>query len=195
MFSRNSFSYSLDIKQEMCSICLHKYKNVKRMKKNIECTLVLIKPDGVTKGLDKEVFARYRRAFLKVINCSDKITATGEQLYQHYEGIGQLLTRKGEAIFKETVDYMMSGPILKAIIVGEDAVQKVRELNGATKPWEAKKGTIRADFGETDPKGPIRNVVHPSATLEEAKEEIKVWFSKEELKKDLPNQYQEYYPD
>ena len=89
----------------------------------------------------------------------------------------------------------MSGPILKAIIVGEDAVQKVRELNGATKPWEAKKGTIRADFGETDPKGPIRNVVHSSANLEEAKEEIKVWFSKEELKKDLPNQYQEYYPD
>ena len=165
------------------------------MKKNIECTLVLIKPDGVTKGLDKEVFARYRRAFLKVINCSDKITATGEQLYQHYEGIGQLLTRKGEAIFKETVDYMMSGPILKAIIVGEDAVQKVRQLNGATKPWEAKKGTIRADFGETDPKRPIRNVVHSSASIEEAKEEIKVWFSKEELKKDLPNQYQEYYPD
>ena len=165
------------------------------MKKNIECTLVLIKPDGVAKGVSKDVFARYRRAFLKVINSGDKITATGEQLYKHYEEIGQLLTRKGEEIFNETVKYMMSGPILKAIIAGEDAVQKVRELNGATKPWEAKKGTIRADFGETDPKGPIRNVVHSSANLEEAKEEIKVWFSKEELKKDLPNQYQEYYPD
>lgn len=165
------------------------------MKKNIECTLVLIKPDGVEKGVHKDVFARYRRAFLKVINSSDEITATVEQLYKHYEEIGHLLTRKGEAIFKETVDYMMSGPILKAIIVGEDAVKKVRELNGATKPWEAEKGTIRADFGETDPKGPIRNVVHSSASIEEAKEEIKVWFSKEELKKDLPNQYQEYYPD
>ena len=165
------------------------------MKKNIECTLVLIKPDGVKKGVCKDVFARYRRAFLKVINSSDEITATEEQLYKHYEEIGQLLTRKGEAIFKETVDYMMSGPILKAIIVGEDAVQKVRELNGATKPWEAKKGTIRADFGSTDLNGPIRNVVHSSASIEEAKEEIKVWFSKEELKKDLPNQYQEYYPD
>ena len=165
------------------------------MKKNIECTLVLIKPDGVEKGVHKDVFARYRRAFLKVINSSDEITATVEQLYKHYEEIGHLLTRKGEAIFKETVDYMMSGPILKAISVGEDAVKKVRELNGATKPWEAEKGTIRADFGETDPKGPIRNVVHSSASIEEAKEEIKVWFSKEELKKDLPNQYQEYYPD
>ena len=165
------------------------------MKKNIECTLVLIKPDGVEKGLHKEVFARYRRAFLQVINSSDEITATGEQLYTHYEGIGQLITRKGEKIFNETVKYMMSGPILKAIIVGEDAVQKVRELNGATKPWEAKKGTIRADFGSTDPNGPIRNVVHSSATPEEAKEEIKVWFSKEELKRYLPNQYQEYYPD
>ena len=165
------------------------------MKKNIECTLVLIKPDGVKKGVRKDVFARYRRAFLKVINSSDEITATEEQLYKHYEEIGQLLTRKGEEIFNETVKYMMSGPILKAIIVGEDAVKKVRELNGATKPWEAKKGTIRADFGEIDPKGPIRNIVHSSASLEEAKEEIKVWFSKEELKKHLPNQYQEYYPD
>ena len=179
----------------MYSIYIHKYKKVKHMKKNIECTLVLIKPDGVAKGVHKEVFARYRRAFLQAIYCSDEIIATEEQLYEHYERIGQLLTRKGEEIFDETVQYMMSGPILKAIIIGEDAVQKVRELNGATKPWEAKKGTIRADFGDTDPKGPIRNVVHSSATLEEAKEEIKVWFSKEELKKDLPNQYQEYYPD
>ena len=113
------------------------------MKKNIECTLVLIKPDGVEKGVHKDVFARYRRAFLHVIYCSDALIATGEQLYEHYEGIGQLLTRKGEEIFNETVQYMMSGPILKAIIVGEDAVQKVRELNGATKPWEAKKGIQR----------------------------------------------------
>ena len=165
------------------------------MKKNIECTLVLIKPDGVKKGLHKEVFARYHRAFLQVIYCSDEIIATGEQLYEHYERIGQLLTRKGEEIFNETVQYMMSGPILKAIIIGEDAVQKVRELNGATKPWEAKKGTIRADFGSTDTNGPIRNVVHSSAGIEEAKGEIKVWFSKEKLKKHLPNQYQEYYPD
>ena len=142
------------------------------MKKNIECTLVLIKPDGVAKGVSKDVFARYRRAFLKVIYCSDEFTATEEQLYKHYEEIGQLLTRKGEEIFNEAVKYMMSGPSLKAIIVGEDAVQKVR-----------------------DPKGPIRNVVHSSANLEEAKEEIKVWFSKEKLKKHLPNQYQEYYPD
>ena len=96
------------------------------MKKNIECTLVLSKPDGVEKGVSKDVFARYRRAFLKVNNSVDKFTANGEQLYKHYEEIGQLLTRKGEEIFNETVKYMMSGPILKAIIVGEDAVQKVR---------------------------------------------------------------------
>ena len=48
------------------------------MKKNIECTLVLIKPDGVEKGVHKEVFARYRRAFLQVIYCTDSIIATGE---------------------------------------------------------------------------------------------------------------------
>ena len=69
------------------------------MKKNIECTLVLIKPDGVEKGVHKDVFARYDRASLQLICCSGKITATGEQLYKHYEEIGQLLTRKGEEIF------------------------------------------------------------------------------------------------
>ena len=72
---------------------------------------------------------------------------------------------------------MMSGALIKAIVGGSNAIEVVREINGATKPWEAEKGTIRADFGSKDPNGPLLNVVHSSATLEEAEKEIMLWFS------------------
>lgn len=108
------------------------------------------------------------------------IKATREQLVEHYETIGKLKTRKGEKVFEETLRYMMSGFLIKAIVGGSNAVEVVRKINGATKPWEAEKGTIRADFGSKDPNGPLLNVVHSSATPEEAEKEIMLWFSDDE---------------
>ena len=79
---------------------------------------------------------------------------------------------------------MMSGALLKAIVGGSNAVEVVRKINGATKPWEAEKGTIRADFGSKDPNGPLLNVVHSSATPEEAEKEIMLWFPDDEDEED-----------
>jgi nucleoside diphosphate kinase len=147
------------------------------MDRNFQCTLVLIKPDGVKRCLFREIFSRYADAGLTIVYKWKPIRATREQLFEHYETIGKLRTRKSAEIFEETLHYMMSGFIAKAIVAGPNAVEVVRKINGATKPWEAEEGTIRADFGSKDPDGPLLNVVHSSATLEEAEKEIMLWFS------------------
>ena len=150
------------------------------MNNDFQCTLVLIKPDGVKRLLARQIFSRYADAGFTILYKWEPIKATYEQLFEHYETIGKLRTRKGEEIFEETLRYMMSGFIAKAIVAGPNAVEVVRKINGATKPWEAEKGTIRADFGSKDPNGPLLNVVHSSATLEEAEKEIMLWFSDDE---------------
>ena len=150
------------------------------MDKDFQCTLVLIKPDGVKRLLTRDIFSRYADAGLTMLYKWEPIKATREQLVEHYETIGKLKTRKGEKVFEETLRYMMSGALIKAIVGGSNAIEVVREINGATKPWEAEKGTIRADFGSKDSNGPLLNVVHSSATPEEAEKEIMLWFSDDE---------------
>ncbi|MBB1556890.1 MAG: nucleoside-diphosphate kinase [candidate division SR1 bacterium] len=147
------------------------------MNEDSQCTLVLIKPDGVKRLLARQIFSRYADAGLTIAYKWEPIKATYEQLFEHYETIGRLRTRKGEKVFEETLHYMMSGALIKAIVAGPNAVEVVRKINGATKPWEAEGSTIRADFGSKDPDGPLLNVVHSSATLEEAEKEIMLWFS------------------
>ena len=154
------------------------------MDRNFQCTLVLIKPDGVKRCLFREIFSRYADAGLTMLYKWKPIRATREQLVEHYETIGKLKTRKGEKVFEETLRYMMSGALIKAIVGGSNAIEVVRKINGATKPWEAEKGTIRADFGSNDPNGPLLNVVHSSATPEEAEKEIMLWFSDDEDEED-----------
>ena len=150
------------------------------MDKDFQCTLVLIKPDGVKRLLTRDIFSRYADAGLTMLYKWEPIRATREQLVEHYETIGKLKTRKGEKVFEETLCYMMSGALIKAIVGGSNAIEVVCKINGATKPWEAEKGTIRADFGSKDPNGPLLNVVHSSATPEEAEKEIMLWFFDDE---------------
>lgn len=154
------------------------------MNKDFQCTLVLIKPDGVKRLLTRDIFSRYADAGLTMLYKWKPIRATREQLVEHYETIGKLKTRRGEKVFEETLRYMMSGALIKAIVGGSNAIEVVRKINGATKPWEAEKGTIRADFGSNDPNGLLLNVVHSSATPEEAEKEIMLWFSDDEDEED-----------
>ena len=154
------------------------------MNNDFQCTLVLIKPDGVKRFLTREIFSRYAAAGLTMLYKWEPIRATREQLVEHYETISKLKTRKGEKVFEETLRYMMSGALIKAIVGGSNAVEVVRKINGATKPWEAEKGTIRADFGSKDPNSPLLNVVHSSATPEEAEKEIMLWFPDDEDEED-----------
>ena len=145
-------------------------------------TLVILKPDCVRNGHMGEVLVRFEKAGFKV-EAMQLMHASDEQLTAHYEGIGKLLTRlkegvpeKAETIFNEVVDFMKSGAIVPLVLSGENVVNATRALAGATRPWEAEKGTIRHDFGRHDPNLPIENVIHASANAEEAEKEIDLWF-------------------
>lgn len=144
-----------------------------------EKTLIILKPDCVRKGFRDQVIDRFVKdgfTILKKRECK----ATYDELFEHYEGIGQLKTRleadRRAHVFDEVMEFMQSDTIVPLLMEREDAIARARELAGATCPWEAEKGTIRADFGLHDRNAPIENVVHASANAEEAAQEIALWF-------------------
>ena len=144
-------------------------------------TLIILKPDCVRKGFRDQVIGRFVQDGFTILK-KRECRATYDELYQHYEGIGQLKTRleaEGRAhVFDEVMEFMQSDTIVPLLMEREDAIARARELAGATCPWKAEKGTIRADFGLLDPDAPIENVIHASATAKEAEKEIALWFPK-----------------
>jgi nucleoside-diphosphate kinase len=136
----------------------------------IEQTVVLIKPDGVTKKVIGKVIDRFEQdgleiAALKMVRLTQSIL---DVWYAHH---------KDKPFFPDLSAQMMSTPIVAIIVRGEDAIQKVFDICGPTDPAEAKPGTIRRDFGESKPK----NVVHRSDSAEAAQKEIGLLFKKEEI--------------
>ena len=145
-------------------------------------TLVLIKPDGVMRGLIGEIIKRFEQRGMKIIGMK-MVNVERELADRHYKDIG---IRHGEKIKKDLVDYLISGPNVAMVIEGIDGVANVRKITGSTFPNEAAIGTIRGDFAHTSREygnkmGKMMNLVHASATIEEAKEEINLWFSEDEL--------------
>lgn len=130
-----------------------------------ERTLVLIKPDAVAKGHLGTILSRYEDAGLTVerleLRQMDQALAA-EHYAEHVE----------RDYYPTLKQFMTSGPLVAAILVGDDAIARVRELNGATDPAKAAPGTIRADFAETMQ----RNAVHASDAPESAAREMAIWF-------------------
>jgi nucleoside-diphosphate kinase len=132
-------------------------------------TLVLVKPDGVARGLTGEVLARieakgYRLAELRLLS------AERDMLEQHYA------EHQGKAFFEPLVQFMQSGPIVAAVVEGDRVIEGFRSLAGATEPTTAAPGTIRGDLGR-DWGGPVQqNLVHGSDSPESAQREIGIWF-------------------
>jgi nucleoside-diphosphate kinase len=136
----------------------------------IEKTVVLIKPDGITKHIIGEVIARFEKQGLTVSGLK-MVQLTQEILdiwYAHH---------KDKPFFPELSAQMMATPIVAIILMGDGAIQKVFDICGPTDPAEAAPGTIRRDFGESKPK----NVVHRSDSVEAAAKEIGLLFAKEEV--------------
>lgn len=183
------------------------------MKLKEEKTLVLIKPDGVKRGLAGEVFSRIERRGLKIIALG-MIWPTKEQLMKHYSSADSNLkamgdktldtyqkygvdpvkelgtsdpVKLGQMVHGWIVEFMSSGPIIKAVIQGIHAVEMVRKIVGYTLPSQADVGTIRGDYSVDSPilanaqKRGIRNIVHASGNGEEAEQEIALWFTPEEI--------------
>jgi nucleoside-diphosphate kinase len=152
----------------------------------IERTLILFKPDAIQRGHVGEILSRFERVGLKIIGT--KMSAPNREHYhKHYEGIGQVITRRGEAVFNNVMDMMNEGPVIAMVLEGVEAVEIVRKLVGTTEPKASAPGTIRGDFshmsygyGDDAQKG-IPNLIHASGDSDDAQKEIPHWFNDDEL--------------
>lgn len=136
----------------------------------VEKTCVIIKPDGVCKKLIGEILSRFEKEGLKIVGIK-MIKPGREKLEEFYK------VHYGRDYFKPFIDFMVSAPITVAVLEGENAVKKVREIIGGTDSRLAKPGTLRALFGTDD----RRNLVHASDSIETANREIKFFFNSEEI--------------
>jgi len=130
-----------------------------------EQTFVMIKPDGVKKGLVEEIISRIRRAGLKVV--SQRRLMLNRELAE-----GLYSVHRGKPFFDRLVNHVLSGEVVVMVVEGEQAVSKMRELIGATDPSKAAKGTIRGDFGSSV----TENVIHAADSPENAKRELSLFF-------------------
>jgi nucleoside-diphosphate kinase len=153
---------------------------------HIERTLILFKPDAVQRGVVGEILTRFERVGLKIVG-TKMIAPDTAHYHKHYEEIGQVITRRGEATFNNVLSMMNEGPVIAMVLEGVEAVELVRKLVGSTEPKSSAPGTIRGDFshmsygyGDSQEKG-IPNLIHASGDLADAKQEIPHWFSDDEL--------------
>ena len=136
----------------------------------IERTFSIIKPDAVGKNVTGEIVSRFEKNGLQVV-ASKMLHLSKEQAQGFYA------VHKERPFYNDLVEFMISGPVVVQVLEGENAISKNRELMGATNPAEADPGTIRADFASTVDE----NAVHGSDAPETAAEEIRYFFSDDEL--------------
>jgi nucleoside-diphosphate kinase len=136
----------------------------------MEKSLVLIKPDAVQRGLAGEVISRLEKKGLKIV--AMKMLHMDQALAQRHYAV-----HKGKAFFDDLVNFITSGPVIAIILQGENAVEIIRQMMGATDPARASGGTIRGDFGIDIG----HNLVHGSDSLQNASQEIDLFFSPEDI--------------
>jgi nucleoside-diphosphate kinase len=134
-----------------------------------ERTLILIKPDGVARGLSGEVIRRVEAKGYRLV-ALDLRVPTPELLAEHYA------EHVGKAFYAPLVGFMASGPVVALVAEGDRVVEGFRSLAGATEPTAAAPGTIRGDLGRDWGLSVVQNVVHGSDSVESAEREIKLWF-------------------
>jgi nucleoside-diphosphate kinase len=131
----------------------------------IERTLSIIKPDAVAKNIIGEIYSRFEKNGLRII------AARMMQLSKS-QAEGFYAVHRERPFYKDLVEFMTSGPVIVQVLEGENAINKNRELMGATNPRDAAPGTIRADFATTVDE----NAVHGSDGPDTAKQEIAFFF-------------------
>lgn len=136
----------------------------------VERTLVLIKPDGVRRGLVGEIISRFERKGFK-IKALKMLWMTREQAEEFYK------VHRGKPFFEELVTFITSGPIVAMVLEGDSAISVVRLMIGATDGRKAAPGTIRGDFALSIGE----NVVHASDSQESFEHEFRVVFSEDEV--------------
>lgn len=174
-----------------------------------EQTLVIVKPDGVQRGLIGEVIKRYETCGLKLVALK-MLTPNKETVKNHYSIDPEWATKTGNKTFtsykekglpmpadtpeafaeevrSQLMDFMSSGPVIAMVWQGMGAVSIVRKITGSTEPLSSAPGTIRGDYtidsytAANADKRAVRNIIHSSGSIEEAEKEIPIWFSKNEI--------------
>lgn len=136
----------------------------------MERTFVMVKPDGVQRGLIGEIILRLERRGLKLV-AAKFIRVSRDLAETHYA------VHKGKPFYEGLVAYIISAPVMAMVWEGPNAIQAVRQTMGATRPTEAAPGTVRHDFAlEVG-----RNLTHASDGPETATAEINLWFSPKEI--------------
>jgi len=172
----------------------------------VERTLVLIKPDGMEKRLTGIVLADFEKNGLRLVGIK-MVRADDSLLSRHYpDSMAVTIAEKtkasylkkgkefsydlrefGMSVLKRLRDFIKSAPVIAMVLEGENAVAKVRGIIGGTEPITAGEGTIRYVYSQDSyekadrENRPVKNIMHASGTVKEAEDEIKVWFSKNEL--------------
>lgn len=136
----------------------------------MERTFVMIKPDGVQRGLVGEIVRRFEQRGLKIV-AMKTVQVSSELAHRHYA------VHTGKPFFEGLIRYITSGPVVAMVLEGTDAINAARSTMGATNPVKAAPGTIRADLAMEMG----RNLVHGSDGLETAQFEIGLWFKPDEL--------------
>ncbi len=174
-----------------------------------EKTLVIIKPDGVQRSLIGDIMSRFERTGLKLVGLKMLVPSpdfieshytldlgwrrkTGEKTIESYKSKGKQLPTEdplkiAEIVLNNLKKFMSSGPVVVMVWQGMNAVGVVRKITGATEPLTSDVGTIRGDltidsYEVSDLDGrSVRNLIHASGNIEDAKKEIQLWFSEKEL--------------
>lgn len=139
------------------------------MTQNHEETLVLVKPDGVARGLTGEILARIERKGYVIAELK-MLTPNRDMLVRHYA------EHEGKPFFEPLVEFMGSGPVVAARVTGNRVIEGFRSLAGATEPTTAAPGTIRGDYGRDWGEKVQKNLVHGSDSTLSAERELSIWF-------------------
>jgi len=144
-----------------------------------EATLVIIKPDAIQRGLAGAAFSRLEPLRLEVIGAK-AVRVSQELAEAHYHHLRE------KPFFREIVEYLQgklhgTRYVLAFVLWGENAIERVRQVTGATHPEKADPLSIRGSFGRMTTAGLMENLLHASSDIEEAEHEIALWFSPQEL--------------
>lgn len=152
----------------------------------MERTLVVFKPDAVQRGIVGEVLSRFEKVGLKIVGMK-MVNPDEKHYYHHYETIGKMVSRRGEAQFKVQLGAMQEGPVIAMVLEGVEAVALVRKMVGATNTKEAAPGTIRGDYAHASldhvnaHNVALPTILHASGDVDEAKQELAHWFNDDEI--------------
>ena len=145
----------------------------------MEYSLILIKPDGISKSLTGNIISKLSEADFEIVGAK-MVHVSRELAEEHYCHL------KGKPFFDELIRYILGEyhlrqKVMAMVYRGEDCIAKLRKIIGATSPEEARPTTIRGKYGRITTSGVFENVVHASSSTEDAEHEIKLWFQPDEI--------------